>query len=201
MSPTETEQENVISSSDSRTRGSSHSKTEVEVAHSTSKGFIEVACKRTKLFLLLHIVNPIFFTVPQSPCSSGKNITGLPRQVRDLAADIHNYIQQWNENHVRGAKLIKQLAWEKAAAQTTYPKSIDSLTVAIYEITQNLKAVVTAIENVKNKMGSLCALCKYNKPMFISLSVEDTVNTFNEIINAYCEEYVVSIFLFQMIVF
>ncbi|XP_043258351.1 uncharacterized protein LOC122400773 [Colletes gigas] len=34
--------------------------------------------------------------------AQGKNLVGSARHVRDLAADIHANIQQWNETHLQG---------------------------------------------------------------------------------------------------
>jgi len=49
-----------------------------------------------------------------SPRLSPEKIrTGTPRRVRDLTADIHANIQQWNDLHLQGINYIKLILYEK----------------------------------------------------------------------------------------
>nr|CAD7415838.1 unnamed protein product [Timema cristinae] len=37
------------------------------------------------------------------------NLTGNPRQVRDLAVELHSLVQQWNLQHLSGVQLLKSM--------------------------------------------------------------------------------------------
>lgn len=45
--------------------------------------------------------------------TQGKNLTGPARRIRDLTADIHAGIQQWNTLHLHGVTLLKAITQEK----------------------------------------------------------------------------------------
>lgn len=56
----------------------------------------------------------IYIIELQSPKSmNGRNLTGSARHVRDLAADIHANIQQWNTAHLQGVTLLKSITQKK----------------------------------------------------------------------------------------
>lgn len=64
------------------------------------------------IYILLPNTKIPTFLVHESPGSktTQRNLTGYPRIIRDLSADIFNDIQQWNGLHIRGAKMIKEIA-------------------------------------------------------------------------------------------
>lgn len=45
--------------------------------------------------------------------TQGRNLTGPARHVRDLAADVHASVQQWNAAHLRGLTLLRNITEEK----------------------------------------------------------------------------------------
>lgn len=50
--------------------------------------------------------------MPESPVSnlkSGGYLTGVPRRIRDAAADLHNSIQQWNKLHISGLEILQKI--------------------------------------------------------------------------------------------
>lgn len=55
----------------------------------------------------------------------GKNLTGNPRHVRDLAADIHANVQQWNNLHLQGVVHLQNIA--QKLQDNSYSKDIQEL--------------------------------------------------------------------------
>lgn len=70
----------------------------------------------------------------------GKNLTGIARHVRDLAADIHANIQQWNSLHLQGVIYVKNIIQEKQG-KNYYSKTLQDLCDKLENICDNLVSV------------------------------------------------------------
>lgn len=70
----------------------------------------------------------------------GKNFTGIARHVRDLAADIHANIQQWNTLHLQGITCIKTITQEKQA-KNYYSRTLQDLC-------DNLESICDSLVNI-----------------------------------------------------
>lgn len=51
---------------------------------------------------------------PFSKSLKGKNLTGTVRHLRDLTADVHGIIQQWNDSTLEGINILKSIIQEKS---------------------------------------------------------------------------------------
>lgn len=78
-----------------------------------------------------------FITELSSPKSfQGRNLTGTIRRIRDLAADIHANIQQWNNLHIQGITYLKDITQEKH--DKNYSKILQDLCDKLENICDNL---------------------------------------------------------------
>jgi hypothetical protein len=54
----------------------------------------------------------LYYLVAESPVKNilqCGNLTGTPRRVRDLAADLFNLIQKWNTQHLHGVQILNTI--------------------------------------------------------------------------------------------
>lgn len=52
-------------------------------------------------------------------------MTGNPRILKDLAADVYNFIQKWNNVHLHGMSLLKSITELKV--DSSYPRGLQEL--------------------------------------------------------------------------
>lgn len=64
-------------------------------------------------------------------------MTGVARHVRDLAANIHANIQQWNTLHLQGITCIKNITQEKQF-KNYYSRTLQDLCDNLENICNNL---------------------------------------------------------------
>lgn len=128
--------------------------------------------------------------MPTSPAElvNQRNITGQPRVVRDIIADLYNNIQKWNIKHVTGAAIVQQITIIKSQGAEQLPSGLESLVTQLYEVVQCLKTCCNALTFSRNQITSLVKLQKDCEPMFITLTIEQMANLLNEIVDAYEEE-------------
>lgn len=133
--------------------------------------------------------------MPESPgsASPNKNITGLPRVAKDIAADVHNNIQKWNEKHVIGAQIIKKISILKSNSIQLLPTGLDILIQELCDIVQNLTIYSNALVFLSSQMKALVKLHKQKTPLFISMDIDKLHELVEEISNAYKTELKVSI--------
>ncbi|KAJ8976316.1 hypothetical protein NQ317_010270 [Molorchus minor] len=110
--------------------------------------------------------------LPQSPAaSSQKNLTGPPRVARDIVADLYNDIQRWNDSHVKGAQIVKQIGILKSEYPKHYSFQLEEYTCNLYNVVQNLNTYKKNFVNYKTQIRALGQLDKTSEPLFISLDV------------------------------
>ncbi|KZC05182.1 PREDICTED: cyclin-dependent kinase 2-interacting protein-like [Dufourea novaeangliae] len=111
----------------------------------------------------------------QSPkATQGKNLVGPARHVRDLTADIHACIQQWNAVHLQGVVLLKDITQEKqdecysSVLQELCDKlehvcdAQDAIVKNLAQIAHQIK-IVTSLEKNVNKLFTTWPAVKYGQ--------------------------------------
>ncbi|XP_034190161.1 cyclin-dependent kinase 2-interacting protein-like isoform X1 [Osmia lignaria lignaria] len=82
-----------------------------------------------------------------SPKSTqGRNLTGSVRHIRDLAADIHGNIQNWNTFHLQGVTLLKNIS---------QLKQDESYSQTLQELCDKLEDVCDALDNTVKSLGDI----------------------------------------------
>lgn len=128
--------------------------------------------------------------MPESPsaASPSKNLTGLPRVAKDIAADVHNNIQKWNEKHVSGAQIIKKISVLKCNSTQQFPNGLETLIGELFDVLQNLNIYANALTFLSSQMKALTKLHKQKEPLFISMNIDRMSNLVEEISAAYKTE-------------
>ncbi|KAF5276784.1 hypothetical protein FQA39_LY18548 [Lamprigera yunnana] len=139
--------------------------------------------------------------VSESPASASKqkNLTGLPRVARDIVADLFNNIQQWNDSHIVGANLTKNILQLKADNINDLSKELENLTTDLYNIVQRLSGITGAFEFLTNQIKSLVKLHKKSTPFFVSLENKQLVELIEQVCEAYKAEFKVKKFVLENI--
>lgn len=129
--------------------------------------------------------------VPESPASaaSQRNITGIPRNVRDIAADIYNNIQKWNALHIKGATLVKEIALLKCDSRNVYPSGLEIMSTSLMEVIEAQRIILENLKTSSNQLENLQKLHKSCTPLFISWSLERTAVIGEKIFEAYNKEF------------
>jgi hypothetical protein len=134
--------------------------------------------------------------VPQSPAAGSpqKNLTGLPRVVRDLVADVYNNIQWWNDLHIKGATVVKEIASLKSNNPKDFCSGLEQLTNELYTLVQSLKQFKDGLLVYTTQIMASVKLQKDPEPLFISLDMSAVARLVEEIAKAYEAEFSVSCF-------
>ncbi|KAL0129780.1 hypothetical protein PUN28_001796 [Cardiocondyla obscurior] len=110
------------------------------------------------------MISPIYRSSPKS--SQGRNLTGTARLVRDLAADIHANIQQWNNLHLQGVDCLKDITQEKQ--DKNYSETLQDLCDKLENICDTLDGIVENLEKIKNQLITVSALHTTADKLFIT---------------------------------
>ncbi|XP_076247228.1 cyclin-dependent kinase 2-interacting protein-like [Calliopsis andreniformis] len=122
-----------------------------------------------------------------SPKSTlGKNLTGSARHVRDLAADIHANIQQWNTAHLQGVTLLKNITQEKQ--NETYSQNLQELCDKLENICEILDNVVRNLAQIAHQMKVTTSLEKTTDKLFTTWPGVKFGQVAELIHNAYSQE-------------
>lgn len=109
---------------------------------------------------------------------------------RDVAADVHNNIQNWNGCHVKGANIVMEIGKILGDCLGELNPEVEKLTVELRSIVDNLQIFMNALEFLAGQMKALVDLQKQDKqPLFISLSVEQMSEIVSGIAEAYRLEF------------
>jgi hypothetical protein len=139
--------------------------------------------------------------LPQSPAAGSpqKNLTGLPRVVRDLVADVYNNIQWWNDLHIKGATVVKEIASLKSNNPKDFSSSLEQLTNELYTLVQSLKQFKDGLLVYTTQIMASVKLQKDPEPLFISLDMSAVARLVEEIAKAYEAEFSVKEFVLENI--
>jgi len=108
--------------------------------------------------------SPINLSSPKS--FQGKNLTGAMRLVRDLAADIHANIQQWNNLHIQGIAYLKDITQGKC--DKNYSDTLQDLCDKLETVCDNLDGIVGNLQQIKCQLKAVTALHKSADKLFIT---------------------------------
>lgn len=142
-----------------------------------------VSCNTSKICTRFYIKRPPL--VCKSPAETQRNLTGVARVVRDIAADVHNNIQKWNGYHIKGASIVKDIAKNLSDEPRKLTSDVEKLTIELRSIVDNLKIFSNALDFLANQMTALINLHKDNAPLFISMSVGQICDIVHRISEAY----------------
>lgn len=138
----------------------------------------------------------IYIVVPQSPVASPqKNVTGSPRIVRDIVADLFNNIQKWNNIHIEGSKLVKQISLIKTDILGSYSTELEEQINILYIKFQNILLYVKIFENILNQICALEKLHSKDEILFISCNLNEIKKNVEIIATAYMKEYKVNLLI------
>lgn len=158
-------------------------------------GFSTAASK--KFLLTFQPVFDILFLVRQSPAASPqKNLTGTPRIVRDIVADLFNNIQKWNNFHIQGCQTVKQIGLIKSDIFGSYSSELEEETDKLYKIVQNITLHVELFKKFGHQMCALEKLHSKEDVLFISCSINELKENIELISCAYIKEFSVSYIFF-----
>ncbi|KAI4468031.1 hypothetical protein MML48_2g00017655 [Holotrichia oblita] len=122
--------------------------------------------------------------LPQSPSQTSINLTGLPRVAKDIAADVYNTIQKWNDSHIQGAALVKKIINLKCDSKKKYPEGLEKLIEELEEIVHRLSLQANSLTFLSKQISSLSRLHRQQR-LFATLSAEELSNLVNTVAKAY----------------
>lgn len=129
----------------------------------------------------------------QSPAASPqKNLTGPPRIVKDIAADIFNTIQKWNNFHIQGCHIVKQIGFIKSEIFGSYSPELEEETDKLYKVLQNLMSCVEIFKKLVTQMSALEKLQNKDEVLFMSCTIKELKDYISCITSAYLKEFTVS---------
>lgn len=140
-------------------------------------------------------------TLLASPAAGSpqKNLTGPPRIIRDIIADLHNNIQRWNTLHIKGCTLIKQIAALKADSINTYSSQIEDCIGELFTVIQNLGGNDDCFTLLIRQTKAFAKLPDLTNPVFFSLDAVNIALLVNDICEAYKKELQVKQFVLHNI--
>ncbi|XP_076640259.1 cyclin-dependent kinase 2-interacting protein-like [Colletes latitarsis] len=118
--------------------------------------------------------------------AQGKNLVGSARHVRDLAADIHANIQQWNETHLQGVSLLKDITLEKQ--DESYSQTLQELCDNLEHVCDTLETIVENLAKIAHHMKITVSLEKNMDKLFTTWPVATFGQVAELIYNAYSQE-------------
>ncbi|OXU26736.1 hypothetical protein TSAR_013201 [Trichomalopsis sarcophagae] len=131
--------------------------------------------------------SPVTLTVsPGAKVSQGTNLTGNPRLVRDIAAEIHSSIQQWNALHLNGVSLLKTIT--RLKVDQSYPEELKTPCEDLEKICDEADKIVANLELLAKQVKAVSCLHKTDNNLFSTWPVEKFVMTAETIYNAYKKE-------------
>ncbi|XP_018567174.1 cyclin-dependent kinase 2-interacting protein-like [Anoplophora glabripennis] len=125
----------------------------------------------------------------QTPGASQKNLTGPPRVARDIVADLYNNIQHWNDSHIKGAQIVKQIAILKSEDHRNYSPQLEEYTNDLFSVVLSLDIYRKHFEHYNTQIKAVSKLEKNSEPIFISLNATALANAVIDIANAYIAEF------------
>ncbi|XP_078039262.1 cyclin-dependent kinase 2-interacting protein-like [Augochlora pura] len=118
--------------------------------------------------------------------TQGRNLVGSARHIRDLAADIHTSIQQWNTAHLQGVALLKDITHKKQS--TSYSQDLQELCDKLEHVCDALDAVVKNLAQITHQLKLTTSLNKDMDKLFTTWPVTKFDYVVELIHNMYSEE-------------
>lgn len=172
--------------------------TPTKIHKTLESSYSPVTCEKINMYLD-GIIIKLIVAVPQNPGASSKNLTGLTRIAKDIAADVYNSIQKWNENHVQGAALVQKIIHTKFNDNKRFSLELEQLINELGETVCRLSVNSNSLTFLSKQISALTKLHKGELPLFITLSTQKFSNLIEDIAKAYKLELAV-IIISQIIV-
>lgn len=133
--------------------------------------------------------------MPKSPAAESpqRNLTGPPRVIRDIIADLHNTIQNWNSQHIVGCSLVKQISSWKANEIKFYGPELEDLATQLSVVVSALRINCDSLNLIASQAEAFTKLPGLQNPVFFSLSAQDMSRLISDICKAYNGEMKVCI--------
>ncbi|XP_076282271.1 cyclin-dependent kinase 2-interacting protein-like isoform X1 [Lasioglossum baleicum] len=116
----------------------------------------------------------------------GKNLVGSARHIRDLAADVHASIQEWNAAHLQGVELLKDITQEKQS--TSYSQHLQELCDKLEHVCDALDDVVSNLTQIAYQIKSTTSLGKDADKLFTTWPTTKFDHVAKLILSVYSEE-------------
>lgn len=133
------------------------------------------------------VFTPVYPHSSSSP-SPQKNLTGLPRVIKDTTADVFNNIQKWNNQHITGCEIVTEVALLKIEVNDKFSETIDQLLAKLYDIVESLTIYSINLCNLAKQMRKLLKINTSESPVFLSLNLTQLVELIEDISAAYQAE-------------
>ncbi|KAL1513506.1 hypothetical protein ABEB36_002910 [Hypothenemus hampei] len=143
------------------------------------------------------ILTPV--KLPKSPAAqcNQRNLTGAPRVIRDIVADLHSNIQIWNDIHTKGVDQVWKYMNLKLTTTEIYTLELD-LSMKEMELVKNdLRNAYNQFNLLENRCEAFSKLPNMPSPVFFSLSAKEIYKLFGEICEAYRKESKVKNFVIE----
>ncbi|XP_076685735.1 cyclin-dependent kinase 2-interacting protein-like [Andrena cerasifolii] len=118
--------------------------------------------------------------------TQGRNLTGSARHVRDLAADVHASVQQWNAAHLQGVTLLRNITQEKQ--DESYSQSLQEQCDKLEYVCDELDGIVKHLAQVAHQMKVVASLEKRTDKLFATWPTVKFGQVAELIYNAYSNE-------------
>lgn len=112
--------------------------------------------------------------------------------MQDTAADLFNTIQKWNNLHIQGYQLIKQIALMKSDLFGSYSVELEKDTDQLYKIVKDIEDYVDIFEKLDKQMTALEKLHNKNEIIFSSCRLWQLKEWITIITTAYLNEFKVN---------
>ncbi|XP_076182405.1 cyclin-dependent kinase 2-interacting protein-like isoform X2 [Ptiloglossa arizonensis] len=134
------------------------------------------------------IIKPSSAKPPQ-----GRNLVGSARHIRDLVADIHANIQEWNTAHLQGVTLLKHIMLEKR--DESYSQTLQELCDNLENVCD--ESVVKNLAQITHKIKIIISLEKNMDKLFTTWSTVKFGQIAELIHSAYSQEIKVKRQIFE----
>ncbi|XP_048514465.1 cyclin-dependent kinase 2-interacting protein-like isoform X2 [Athalia rosae] len=114
------------------------------------------------------------------------NLTGNPRLVRDIAADIHSSIQQWNNVHLHAVPILKNICQLKIDEK--FPDGLQDLCDILEKDCQTLDEIVCTLKLLSHQMNVVASLNKGPENLFLTWPTYKFGEVTEQIYNVYKDE-------------
>ncbi|XP_050301237.1 cyclin-dependent kinase 2-interacting protein-like [Anthonomus grandis grandis] len=130
-------------------------------------------------------------TLHKSPAAQSpqKNLTGPPRVIRDIIADLYNNIQRWNSLHIKGCSIVKEIASVKADTPKTYSTRLEECITSLYAVVEGLKINNDVFSKLVTQVYAFGRLPNIDDTVFFSLSASNIAERCVEVCEAYKKEF------------
>lgn len=152
--------------------------------------------KNLLYFLMRNVINKHVLGTNVAVFSPQKNLTGLPRVVKDITADIFNTIQKWNQSYLLGCDIVNNIANIKEGIKG-FSEEIDKLLEQLFGVVENMRAHSKIISSCVTKLGAVSRLNQENSVLFSTATVTDISSLINDISSAYESELKVKVFVLE----